>query len=162
MGIWGNFWSFVKPVEDPFEFQGNLGLSLEALQRKRASSSMQGRISYFAWICGGKLRVLIELCVDLGDHSCLLREVRSPLVLRGAPRDSLHIAAGMNRASNPVEVGISGFFSIFNFNRSVLQSELESQALSCVKEWNSACLSHCSWGDMPLVELYLQPAALSG
>ena len=124
MGIWGNFWSFVKPVEDPFEFQGNLGLSLEALQRKRASSSMQGRISYFAWICGGKLRVLIELCVDLGDHSCLLREVRSPLVLRGAPRDSLPINAGKNRASSRVEAGTSVYLSISDFECRV-SAELE-------------------------------------
>ena len=43
------------------------GLSLETLHRKRASSSMQGRISWFAWSCGGKLRVHIELRVDLGD-----------------------------------------------------------------------------------------------
>ena len=43
------------------------GLSLEMLQRKRASSSMQGRISWFAWICGEKLTVPLELHVDLGD-----------------------------------------------------------------------------------------------
>ena len=66
-GISGNFWSFVKCVEDPFEFQGNRGLSLETLQRKRASSSVQGRISWFAWICGEKLTVPLELHVDLGD-----------------------------------------------------------------------------------------------
>ena len=41
------------------------GLSLETLHRNRASSSMQGRISWFAWSCGGKLRVHIELRVDL-------------------------------------------------------------------------------------------------
>ena len=28
----------------------------------------------------------------------------------------------------------------------------ESQASSCVEEWNSACLSSCSWDDRPLVE----------
>ena len=45
MGISGNFWSFVKRVKDLFEFQGKRGLSLEMLQRKRVSSSMQERIS---------------------------------------------------------------------------------------------------------------------
>ena len=30
----------------------------------------------------------------------------------------------------------------------------ESQASSCVEEWNSACLSSCSWDDRPLVELW--------
>ena len=28
---------------------------------------MQGRISYFGWSCGGKFRVPLELCVELGD-----------------------------------------------------------------------------------------------
>ena len=69
-----NFSSFVKHVKDPFEFQGKCRLSLEMLQRKRASSSMQGRISYFLWTWGGKLRVPLELRVDLGDRSCLLRK----------------------------------------------------------------------------------------
>ena len=66
----------------------------------------------FALSCGGKRRVPLDLRVDLGDRSCLLREVRSPLSLRGAPRDSLCIAAGMNRASSQVEAGTSGFLSI--------------------------------------------------
>ena len=75
----------VKRVNDPLEFQGKLGLSLEALQSKRASSSVQGRISWVVWSCGGKLRVPLELPVDLGDCSCFLREVRSPLALQGPP-----------------------------------------------------------------------------
>ena len=87
--ILGNFWGFIKHVENPFEFQRKRGLSLETLQLKRASSSLQGSISLFAGSCGGKLRVLLKLCVDLGGHSCLLREVRSPLVLQGAPQGFL-------------------------------------------------------------------------
>ena len=94
------------------------------------------------WSCGGKLRVPLKLCVDLGDRSCLLREVRSPLALRGAPRDSSCIAAGMNRASSRVEVGTSGYLSISDFDRSVSKElEQESQASSCVEKWKSACLS---------------------
>ena len=85
MGILGNFWSFIKHVEDPFKLQGKRGLSLETLQLKRASSSLQGSISLFAGSCGGKLRVPLELPVDLGDCSCFLREVRSPLALQGPP-----------------------------------------------------------------------------
>ena len=72
-----------------------------------------------AWVCGGKLRVPLEFRVDLGDHSCLLREVRSPLALRGAPRDSSCLAAGMKRASTRGEAGISGFLSISDFDRRV-------------------------------------------
>ena len=68
------------------------------------------------WSCGGKLRVPLKLRVDLGDRSCLLREVRSPVALLGAPRDSSHIAARMNGASSGVEAGTSGFLSISDFN----------------------------------------------
>ena len=97
------------------------------------------------------LRVPPELRVDLGDRSCLLREVRSPLALRGAPRDSSCIAAGMNRASSRVEVGTSGFRSIsYVDSRVSAELEQESQASCCVDEWNSSCLSSCSRGDRPL------------
>ena len=69
----------------------------------------------------------------------------------------------MKKASSRVEAGTSGFLSIYDFDRRVsAELEQESQASSCVEEWNSACLSSCSWGDRPLVELYLEPAAFSG
>ena len=38
----------------------------------------------------------------------------------------------------------------------------ESQASSWVESWNSTCLSRCSRGDRPLVELYLEPGGFSG
>ena len=67
------------------------------------------------------------------------------------------------RASYRVEGGTSGFLSIFYFNPRVLaELEQESQASSCVEEWNSACLSSCSRGDRLLVELYLESAVFSG
>ena len=43
------------------------GVTLEMMQRKKVSSIVQWRISWFAWTCGGKLRVPLELLVDLGD-----------------------------------------------------------------------------------------------
>ena len=114
------------------------------------------------WSCGGKLRVLLKLRVDLGDPWCLLREVRSPFALRGAPWDSSRIAAWMNRASFRVEARTSRFLSISHFDRRVsAELEPESQATSCVEEWNSAFLWHFSRRDRPLVELYLEPAVFS-
>ena len=66
---------------------------------------------------------------------------------------------GLNR----VEEGISVFLSISDFDhRFFAQLEQESQASSCVEALNSACLSSCSWGVRPLVELYLEPATFSG
>ena len=84
-GYFGKLVELINHVKDPFEFQRKCGLSLETLQHKRVSSSMQVRISSFAWSCGAKVRVPLELPVDLGDCSCFLREVRSPLALQGPP-----------------------------------------------------------------------------
>ena len=93
---------------------------------------------------------------------CLLREVRYPLALRGAARDSSPITGGMNRASSQVEPGTSGFLSISDIALGVsVELEQGSQASSCVEAWNSACLSSCSWVVRPLVKLYLEPAAFS-
>ena len=67
------------------------------------------------------------------------------------------------RASSRVEAGTSGFFSISDFDHRVPAAlEQESQASSCVEEWNSSCLCSSSPGDRPLVELYLEPASFSG
>ena len=38
----------------------------------------------------------------------------------------------------------------------------ESQASSCVEEWNSICISSYSLGDRPLVEQYVESAGFSG
>ena len=55
------------------------------------------------------------------------------------------------------------FLSISYFDRWVsAELEQESQASSCVEEWNSACLSSCSQGNRPLVELELEPESFSG
>ena len=110
----------------------------------------------------GSLGYLWSCMSTCGTQSCLLREVRSPLVLPGAPWDSSNIAAGMNRASSRAEARTSVFLSISDFNRRVFaELEQESQALSCVEKWNSACVLSCSRGDRPLVQLYLEPAAFS-
>ena len=54
------------------------------------------------------------------------------------------------------------FLSISESDLSV-HAELgqESQASSCVEELNSSCLSSCSWGDRPLVDLYVELAGFS-
>ena len=124
---------------------------------------MEGRISWFLWSCGRKLRVPLELCGGLGDPLVFPQEVRSAFELRGEPWDSSHVTAGMSRASSRVEAGTSEFLSISDINLGVsVEFEQGSQASSCVETWNSACLSSCEWGVRPLVELDLEPAAFSG
>ena len=74
-----------------------------------------------------------------------------------------HFGPQQKRASSRVEAGTSGFLSISDFDRMVpAELEQESQASSCVEEWNSACLWSSSPGDRPLVEFYLEPAPFSG
>ena len=82
---------FHKACQVPFRVQGGTGLSLKTLQRKSASSSVHGRISWFVWSCGGKLRVPLELRVYLGD----------PLV---SPQG--------RQISFGIEMGISGFLEL--------------------------------------------------
>ena len=68
----------------------------------------------------------------------------------------------MNRASSRHEMGTSVFLSISDFDRRVsAELEQESQASSCVEEWNSACLLSCSQRDRTLVKLYMEPVAFS-
>ena len=65
-------------------------------------------------------------------------------------------------ASSGLKVRTSGFLSISDLQRRVsAELEPESQASSFVEDWNSDCLSSCSLGDNPLVELYWEPAGFS-
>ena len=69
----------------------------------------------------------------------------------------------MNRASSQDEAGTLGLLSISDFDHRVsAELEQESQASSCVEEWNSACLSSCLQADRTLVEFYLEPVAFTG
>ena len=71
--------------------------------------------------------------------------------------------AQWRRASFRVEAGTSGYLFISDFDHRISAAlEQQSQASSCVEEWNSACLLSCSRGDRPLVKLYLEPSSFSG
>ena len=127
------------------------------------AQAFRGEFRGLRRVVAGSLTFLSSCLSTWGTHSCLLREVKSPLALQWAPRDSSHIAAGMNWASCRVEVGNSGFLCISDMNLGV-SAELEqgSQTSSCVEAQNSVCLSICSWGVRSLVELYLEPASFPG
>ena len=56
-----NFLSCIKGVKDPSEAQEEGEVSLEMLQQKRASSCVEGRISWYFLSCGRKLGVPLEL-----------------------------------------------------------------------------------------------------
>ena len=76
----------------------------------------------------------------------------------GTPLGLVH----WKRASSPVEAGSLGFLSISDcVGRVLAELGQESQASSWVEAWNSACLSRCSWGERPLVELYFEPGGFN-
>ena len=114
------------------------------------------------WSCGGKLSVPLELRVYLGDCYCLLRE--SDLLWRceghlGTPCASQQGWIGPHLELRRESQGSYPF--LISITRVSAELEQESQASSCVEEWNSASLSSLSPGDRPLVELYLEPTAFS-
>ena len=142
--------------------KGNMGFLWTHCSIKGPPQACLGEFHSLRGVVVGSLRYLLSCMSICGTQSCLLREVRSPLVLPGAPRDSSNITAGMNRASSRAEARTSVFLSISDFDRRVSADlEQESQALSCVEKWNSSCLLSCSRGDRPLVQLYLEPAVFS-
>ena len=100
--------------------------------------------------------------VTLGSFSLCLLEVRNTVDLVVASGTPLGLVQ-WKRASFLVEAGTSGFLSISDSDRRV-PAELgqENQASSCVEEWNSTCLSSCSWVDSPLVKLCVYPTVFSG
>ena len=56
----GNFLSCIKGVKYPLRLKKEGGISLEMLQQKRASSGIEGRISWFFSSCGRKLGVPLK------------------------------------------------------------------------------------------------------
>ena len=141
----------------------NVGFLWKHCSVKVHTQARRGDFCGLRGVVAGSLGFLSSCMSTWGTRSCLLREVRSPLALRGSFWDSSRITSGMNNASSRVEAGTSGFLSISDIDLEV-SAELEqgSQASSCVEARNSGCLLSCSWGVRPVVELYLEPAAFSG
>ena len=119
MGMFRNFLSCIKGVKDTFESQECIWISLKKPQQKRASSRIEGRISWFFLSCGGNLGVPLKLQRGLqgpprigSGKSSLHASCEGPL---GIP---LQLMLGL-RSSSAVEAGTSGFLSsadmIFGF-----------------------------------------------
>ena len=67
----GNFLSCVKGVNYSCMAQEGRWDFLQTLQRKSASSSVEGIISWFFWSCGRKLGVLLELQCGPQGPACV-------------------------------------------------------------------------------------------
>ena len=91
----GNFLSCLKDVQDPFEAQeGRWDFSRDAAAEK-ASSCVEGRISWFFSTCSSKLGVPLKLRLGpQGPTRGGFRNVQSPSELRRASRESSAAISG--------------------------------------------------------------------
>ena len=121
------------------------GISLEAIQRKRASSRFEGRISWFFSRCSRKLGVPLKLrwgpqgpARVASGKSSLHASFEEPL---GIPLQSVP----GSRSSSRVEAGTSGFLSSADMELGLpVEFQQGSQASSCVETCKSAFLSSCA------------------
>ena len=92
---------------------------------------MQGRISWFAWSCGGKLRVPLELHFDLWERLLSPQGIQISFVVARGNSGFLVQCCRVNSASSRVEAETSGFLSISDIDFVVSAAfEQGSQALS--------------------------------
>ena len=154
--MWGRVsWEtleFHKACKVPFLVsRGNVGFLWKLGSVKGPPQGWRGEFRGLRGVMAGSLGFLSSCLSTWGTRSCLLTEVRSPLGLRGAPRDSSPVAAGLNSASSRVEVGTSGFLSIYDIDLGD-SAELAqgNQASSSVEAQHSASLSSYSWCVRPL------------
>ena len=67
----GKFFSCIKGVKYPLRLKREGGISLEMLQQKRASSGVEGRISWFSRVAAGNLGFLSSSDGNLRDRLVL-------------------------------------------------------------------------------------------
>ena len=107
--------------------RGKLGFLWKCCSVNGPVQSCRGEFRELGGVLLGSLGVLSSCMSTWRTRLCLLREVRSPLSLQGAPRDSSYIPAWMNRTSSRVEAGTSGsspfltmiLGSLWSWNRGV-------------------------------------------
>ena len=128
----GKLLEFRKACQVPFRVpRGNVGFLWKHCRMKGPPQACRGEFHGLRGVVVGSLGFPSSCIFTCGNGSCLLREFRSPLSLRGATRDSLCSAAGMNSASSRVEAETSGFLSISDIDFVVSAAfEQGSQALS--------------------------------
>ena len=147
----GNFLSCIKGVKDPFKIKKEGGISLETLQRKRASSCVEGRISWYFLSCGRKLGVPLEL--QQGPQGPTRVGSGKPSVHAGC-KGPLEIALQLvpsPRSSSGIEAGTSGFLSSADMDLGVpIEFEQASQPSSRVET-----ASPLSSGDVTVVSGFL-------
>ena len=143
----GNFLSCIRGAKDTFKVQGGRWDFSQDATLKRASSRIEGRISWFFSSCGRKLGVPLQSRWGpqgptrvASEKSILHAYCEGPLWIRLQSVPWL-------RSSYRVEASPSGLLSSTDLDLSVpTEFQLESQASSPVETCKSAFLSRCHCG----------------
>ena len=158
----GNFLSCMNVVKDPFEIKREGGISLKMLHWKRASSSVEWRISWCFSSFFRKHGVPLE--IRRGPHE-LTRVATGKSSLHGSCEGPLRIplqSVPGPRSSSGSEAGTSGFLSSTDMDLGVpMGFQQGSLASSHVETWKSAFLSSCNCSVRLPVELTQGSVAFS-
>ena len=137
----GNFLSCMNVVKDPLEIKREGGISLKMLQRKRASSSVEWRISWCFSSFFRKHGVPLE--IRRGPHE-LTRVATGKSSLHGSCEGPLRIplqSVPGPRSSSGSEAGTSGFLSCADMDLGIpMGFQQGSPASSHVETCKSAFL----------------------
>ena len=110
-GYLGKLLGFHEGCQISFQVpRGNMGFVGKRCSVKGPHLVWRGGFHGSYGVVLGSLGFLLSCVGTWSTRLCFLREVRSAFKLRGAPRDSSRITAGMNRASSRVEEGKTGLF----------------------------------------------------
>ena len=141
----GNFLSCLKDVQDPFEAQeGRWDFSRDAAAEK-ASSCVEGRISWFFSTCSRKLGIPLELrCAPQGPN----RVTSGKSTLHGSCEGPLGIplqSVPGPRSPSGAEAATSGFLSSAHMDLGVsMEFPQGSQAPSRLETCKSTFLPSCN------------------
>ena len=133
-------------------FKRDSGIFLETLLWKRASSRLEGIISFFS-SSGQKLGFLSSCDGDLKPACVASGKASFHSSCEGPLEIPLQLVQGQ-MASSQVEAGTSMFLSSSDMDLWVpMEFQQGSQALSRVETWNSASLLRCKRGVRLLLQL---------
>ena len=138
MGMSGNFLSYIKGLNDPFEAQdGRWDFSRDAAAEK----ALRGECPDFSRVAAGNFGFLSSYTRDLRDHLVGPQESTVSMQVERGLSGFIIIQVLGPRSSSGVEAGTSGFLSSADMDLGVpLEFQQGSQASSLVVTWKSAFL----------------------
>ena len=150
-----------REVRSPCTWRGGVPHGSRVMGGDRASRRVEEGLSRSFSGCGGKPSLPSASAGDLRELPRVPLRGEGCCGVSGASSDPDGFGA-RKRASSRGEAGTSGFLSVSDSDRRVTPEVGKESDLIMSEEGNSACLSSCSGGLRPLVELCVEPAGVSG